>query len=143
MSVLRSPYPDVDIPDVSLSEYVLGGAAARGDKPALIDGTNGAITTYAELADQVARTASGLASEGIGKGDAVGLLGPNTPSWAVAFHAVVALGALAVPLNPLLTPGEVAKQLQIAHAKAVIVFAPLAGAVAEAGFDKVYTLDAL
>jgi acyl-CoA synthetase (AMP-forming)/AMP-acid ligase II len=143
MSVLRSPYPDVDIPDVSLSEYVLGGAVARGDKPALIDGASGAITTYAELADQVARTASGLASEGIGKGDAVGLLGPNTPSWAVAFHAVVALGALVVPLNPLLTPGEVATQLQIAHAKAVIVFAPLAGAVAEAGIDKVYTLDAV
>jgi acyl-CoA synthetase (AMP-forming)/AMP-acid ligase II len=143
MSVLRSPYPDVDIPDVSLSEYVLGGAVARGDKPALIDGASGAITTYAELADQVARTASGLASEGIGKGDAVGLLGPNTPSWAVAFHAVVSLGALVVPLNPLLTPGEVAKQLQLAHAKAVIVFAPLAGAVAEAGVDKVYTLDAL
>src|SRR5918995_913345 len=70
MSVLRSPYPDVPVPDVSLSEYVLGGAVARGDKPALIDGASGAITTYAEFADQVARTASGLAAEGIGGGDA-------------------------------------------------------------------------
>jgi len=122
MSVLRSPYADVQIPDVSLSEYVLGGAAERGDKPALVDGATGAITTYAELADQVARTASGLAAEGVGPGDAVGLLGPNTASWAVAFHAVVALGAVVTPLNPLLTPGEVAKQLQSARAKAVIVF---------------------
>ncbi len=143
MSVLRSPYPDVDIPDVSLSEYVLGGAAERGDKPALIDGASGAITTYAELADQVARVASGLAAEGVGKGDAVGLLGPNTPSWAVAFHAVVSLGALVTPINPLLTPGEVAKQLGSAGASAVIVHEALVGAVAEAGIDKVFTLDAM
>src|SRR5918998_2605810 len=143
MSVLRSPYPEVPVPDVSLSEYVLGGAVARGDKPALIDGASGAITTYAEFADQVARTASGLAAEGIGKGDAVGLLGPNTPSWAVAFHALVALGAVVTPLNPLLTPAEVAKQLQLARAKAVIVFAPLRPAVADAGIDTIYDVDAL
>src|SRR5215213_5461326 len=143
MSVLRSPYPDVPVPDVSLSEYVLGGAVARGDKPALIDGASGAITTYAELADQVARTASGLAAEGIAKGDAVGLLGPNTPTWAVAFHAISALGAIVTPINPLLTPAEVAKQLQLAGAKAVIVFEPLRASVAEAGIDAVYTLDAL
>jgi acyl-CoA synthetase (AMP-forming)/AMP-acid ligase II len=143
MSVLRSPYADVQIPDVSLSEYVLGGAAERGDKPALIDGATGAITTYAEFADQVARTASGLAAEGIGPGDVVGLLGPNTASWAVAFHAIVALGAVVTSLNPLLTPGEVAKQLQTARAKAVIVFEPLRATVAEAGIDTIYTLDAL
>ncbi|HTE61976.1 MAG TPA: AMP-binding protein, partial [Solirubrobacteraceae bacterium] len=84
MTVLRSPYADVDVPPVSLTEYVVGGAAARGDKPALVDGATGAVTTYAELDDQVRRTASGLAAEGIGPGDAVGLLGPNAPAWAVA-----------------------------------------------------------
>ena len=34
----RSQYPDVEIPLTSLSRFVLAGAAARGDKPALIDG---------------------------------------------------------------------------------------------------------
>ena len=77
--VLRSPYPDVAIPAVSLSEYVLGGAAERGDKPALIDGASGAVTTYAEFAGQVDRAAAGLAAEGIGPGDAVGLLGAEQP----------------------------------------------------------------
>src|SRR5215208_2380073 len=108
MALARSPYPDVDIPPISLTEYVLGGAAARGDKPALVDGATGGVTTYAEVADQVARTASGLAAEGIRPGEAVGLLGPNTPVWPVAFHAIVSLGAIVTPLNPQLTPGEVA-----------------------------------
>ena len=42
-------------PTVSLGEYVMGGAAARGDKPALIDGPSGAVMTYAELAERVGR----------------------------------------------------------------------------------------
>jgi acyl-CoA synthetase (AMP-forming)/AMP-acid ligase II len=143
MAILRSPYPDVDIPDVSLTEYVMGGAAARGDKPALVDGATGDVTTYAELDDQVRRTASGLAAEGIGPGDAVGLLGPNAPAWAVAFHAVVSLGALVTSLNPLLTPGEVATQLAAAGARAVIVADALRGALAEAGLARAFALESL
>jgi acyl-CoA synthetase (AMP-forming)/AMP-acid ligase II len=141
MAIMRSPYPDVDIPQVSLTEHVVAGAAARGDKPALIDGTSGAVTTYAELADAVARAAAGLAAEGIGPGDAVGLLGPNSPAWAVAFHALVSLGAIPTPLNPLLTPADVASQLAAAGARAVIVAEPLRAAVA--GVERVFALEAL
>src|SRR5687767_1297215 len=127
--VLRSPYPDVQVPDVSLTRYVLGAAAGRGDKPALIDGAGGAVTTYAELAERVAAGAAGLAAEGIGPGDAVGLLGPNGPDWAVAYHAAISLGAVVSSLNPLLTPKEIATQLSSAAAKAVIVAEPLRDAV--------------
>jgi acyl-CoA synthetase (AMP-forming)/AMP-acid ligase II len=140
--VLRSPYPDVQVPDVSLTEYVLGAAAGRGDKPALIDAANGAVTTYAEFAERVGATAAGLAAEGIGPGDAVGLLGPNSPDWAVAYHAVISLGAVVSSLNPLLTPDEIATQLSSADAKAVIAAEPLRDAVAESGL-RVLTLGSL
>ena len=80
MPILRSPYPDVEIPAVSLSEYVLGGAAARGDKPALIDGASGAVTTYAEFAERVARTAAGLAEPGIGAATPSGCSGRTRPT---------------------------------------------------------------
>jgi acyl-CoA synthetase (AMP-forming)/AMP-acid ligase II len=143
MAILRSPYPDVDIPDVSLTEYVVGEAAGRGDKPALVYGATGTVTTYAELADQIARTAAGLAAEGIGPGDAVGLLGPNTPAWAVAFHAVVSVGALVTPINPLLGPAEVATQLATAGAGAVIVADALRSGVVEAGDVRVLALESL
>ena len=115
--VHRSPYPDVQVPDVSLTEYVLGGAERRGDKPALIDGASGAATSYAELAGRVRAVAAGLAAEGIGPGDAVALIGPNSAGWAVAYHAVISLGAIASSLNPLLTPEEIATQLRAAGAK--------------------------
>jgi len=141
--VLRSPYPDVQVPDLSLTDYVIGGAAERGDKPALIDGTSGAVTTYAELAERVVAVAGGLAAAGIEPGDAVGLLAPNSPSWPVAFHAVVSLGATVTSLNPILTPEEIATQLRSARVKAVIVAGSLRDAVAEAGVERVFTLESL
>ena len=141
MTVLRSPYPEVEIPPLSLSAYVMGGAAQRGDKPALIDGPTGTVTTYAALAERVTRTAAGLAEHGIGKGDAVGLLGPNSADWVVAFHAASALGAIVTSVNPLLTQDEVGKQLASADAKAVITAGALRDAVA--GFDAVHELESL
>ena len=141
MTVLRSPYPEVEIPPLSLSAYVMGGAAERGDKPALIDGPTGTVTTYAALAERVTRTAAGLAEHGIGKGDAVGLLGPNSADWVVAFHAASALGAIVTSVNPLLTQDEVGKQLASADAKAVITAGALRDAVA--GFDAVHELESL
>jgi acyl-CoA synthetase (AMP-forming)/AMP-acid ligase II len=143
MATMRSPYPDVDIPDVSLTEYVVGGAAARGDKPALIEAVTGAVITYADFADQVGRVAAGLAAAGIGPGDEVGLLAPNAPAWPVAFHAVVSLGAVVTPINPLLTAGEVATQLSTAGAKAAIVAEPLRGSLAEADLEHVFALESL
>jgi len=141
--VFRSPYPDVDVPHVSLTEYVVGGAAARGDKPALIDGPSGAVMTYAELAERVAAAAAGLAAEGIGQGDAVGLVAPNSTSWPVAFHALVSLGATVTSINPILTPEEVATQLRHARVKAVIVAQSLREAVAQAAVERVFALESL
>ena len=57
----RSVYPDVAIPEVALTDYVLAQAHERGDKPALIDGPSGRSITYAQLPGMVARAAAGLA----------------------------------------------------------------------------------
>jgi hypothetical protein len=34
----RSPHPDVQIPDLSLSEFVLRGVDRLGERPAFVDG---------------------------------------------------------------------------------------------------------
>jgi long-chain acyl-CoA synthetase len=53
-----------------------------------------------ELREQVERLAGGLAARGLGPGDPVALLLPNGPAFAIAFLAILRLGAVAVPLNP-------------------------------------------
>ena len=63
----RSPLPDIEIPDVPLTSYVLTGA--QGDKPALIDGASGQVMTYAGLDSAVRSLAGGLVAGGFAKGD--------------------------------------------------------------------------
>jgi acyl-CoA synthetase (AMP-forming)/AMP-acid ligase II len=116
----RSPYPDVPIPDTTVSGYVLAGAEDRGDRPALVDGATGATVSYRRLAADVRAGAAGLAAAGIAPGDVVGLVTHNQPAFAVAFHAIASSGAAVTPMNPAATAGEMAAQFRAAGVRAVV-----------------------
>ena len=62
--IFRSPYPDVAIPEMGLTPFVLRHADRLADKPALIDGPSGRVLTYGQLAEGVQRVAAGLARRG-------------------------------------------------------------------------------
>ena len=110
-NIIRCAFPDVDIPEVSLTEFVLGKAAERGDKPAIIDGPTGRTVTYAQLVSLVRRVAAGLAAHGFQKGDVLGIYSPNVPEYTIAFHAAASLGGTITTVNPLYTVRELAQQL--------------------------------
>jgi acyl-CoA synthetase (AMP-forming)/AMP-acid ligase II len=138
--IFASPFPDVDVPDVTLTAFVLEQAEARGDRPALIDGPTGETLTYAELVRQVRSLAAGLAERGIGRGDVVALCAPNAPVYAVVFHAVTALGAVVTTVNPAYTADEMGFQLRNAGAKLAVVAEPFADRAREAGAEDVLVL---
>ena len=115
----------MSVPNLSLTELVLGGAYARGDHPALVDGPSGRVLTFGDLCDQVRRVAAGL-SRRIGKGDVVAIWAPNMPEYAVVFHAVARLGAVVTTINPAYTIEEVAFQLRDADARLLVTTAALA-----------------
>jgi fatty-acyl-CoA synthase len=73
--------------------------------------------TYAELDLTVNRTAAALAARGIGPGDRVVLFSHNNHAFVVAYFALARLGAVSVPVNFMLTAGDVAYVL--AHCGAV------------------------
>jgi acyl-CoA synthetase (AMP-forming)/AMP-acid ligase II len=123
--IIRCQYPDVEIPAVPITEFVLGRAAERGDKPAIIDGPSGRTLTYAQLVDAVRQTAAGLAARGFSKGDVLGIYSPNVPEYAVAFHAAASLGGISTTVNPLYTTRELAQQLTDCGAKFLLTVAPL------------------
>ena len=131
--IYRSPEPDIEIPDATLTKHVLGEAAARGDRPAIIEGAGGEVTTYAELAARVDAVAALLQSKGIGKGDVVGLVGPNSAGWAIAYHAILRAGAVVTPMYALLTPEEIERQMANSEAKLLIDDPPAFVAQAEPG----------
>jgi hypothetical protein len=67
--IYNSPLPDVEVPDLPLTTYVLAGAAGQGDKPALIDGLSGHFLTYAGLGSAVGSLSGDLAAKGFARRD--------------------------------------------------------------------------
>src|SRR5437763_8297072 len=116
----RSPFPDVAVPDVPLTKFVLERAAAHRDKPALVEATTGRTVTHGDLADSVPRVAAGLARRGFGKGDVLSVYCPNLPEYPVAFHGVASLGGIVHPANPLLTAEELCFQLTDSRARFLV-----------------------
>ena len=116
----------LDVPNVALPDFILAGASARGDKPALIDGPSGRVLTYAALAAGVDRMAAGLAARGFGPGGVFGILSPNVPEFAVAFHGVGRAGGAATTMNPLSSVDELAHQLADSRARFLLTVPALA-----------------
>ncbi len=135
--IFRSPHPDVSIPRQALTDFVLGTHGGRAQDAALVDGLTGRVVTYGELREQVRRVAAGFAELGIRKGDVVALWSPNSPEFAIVFHAVARLGATLTTANPASTPHELACQIVDAGPRLLVTTAALAekaqAAIGEAG----------
>ncbi|MGI8749963.1 MAG: long-chain-fatty-acid--CoA ligase [Thermoleophilaceae bacterium] len=63
--------------------------------------------SYAALEEGSARMAAILKAKGVGPGDRVGIMLPNVPYFPVVYYAVLRLGGVVVPMNPLLKGREV------------------------------------
>ena len=142
--IFKSPHPHVVVPDVPLHELVLRGAAARGDKPALIDAASGRTLGYAALAAGVSRVAAGLAARGFRPGDVLGLFMPNAPEFPLAFHGTLAAGGVVTTINSLSTVQDAVFQLRDAHARFLVTVPPFmdrAGPVArQLGIEEVFVI---
>src|SRR5262245_24532653 len=118
--IVSSTSPDIAIPEVSITEYVLQHADRLASKPALIDGPTGRALTYGQLRDGVRRLAAGLARRGIKKGDVLAIYSPNLPEDGVALLGMASLGGITTTANPLYTADELAKQLVDSRARLLI-----------------------
>ncbi|MFC9556204.1 AMP-binding protein, partial [Rhodococcus sp. NPDC056960] len=106
----KSPFPDVEIPNLSVYEFLFGRVdPADLDRPALIDGASGAVTTYRTLTTQIDAVAGALAARGLAVGDVVGLHSPNVPAFASVFHGILRAGGVATTINALYTAEDIAK----------------------------------
>ncbi|WP_291431270.1 long-chain-fatty-acid--CoA ligase [Deinococcus sp.] len=81
--------------------------------------------TYRELRDQAEHLAGHLASQGVGHGDRVAVWMQNSPAWVISAFAAWHLGAVVVPLAPMLQAREFGFFLQDAGIRAGVVGAEL------------------
>ncbi|HYK64953.1 MAG TPA: AMP-binding protein, partial [Patescibacteria group bacterium] len=77
-------------------------------------------TTYRELRDRARRAALLLAMRGIKPGDRVLLIGENSPDWVLGYFAILCAGAIAVPLDHLISAEELAPICKITEPAAAL-----------------------
>jgi len=90
----------------NLAENLARTATAHPDRPALR--LHETTLTYARLDELAGRAAGLMAALGVRPGDRVGLMLPNVLEFPVLFYGALRLGAIAVPMNPLLRGREIA-----------------------------------
>jgi len=78
------------------------------------------FASYASLLERIQRLAAGFSERGIGRGDVVALLIPNSPDIFVVAHALFALGAIAMPLGLTATRAELATLAGKSGLKAIV-----------------------
>ena len=118
----KTPANYVPLSPVSFIER---SAEVFGDLPAVVHGAR--RYDWRALRDRSARLAAALRSFGIGRGDTVSVMLPNTPEMIEAHYAVPALNAVLNTLNTRLDAPLLAWQMNHCEAKVLITdleFAP-------------------
>ncbi len=87
--------------------------------------------TYRELRDGARRAALLLAGRGVKPGDRVLLIGENSSEWVLGCFAIVCAGAIAVPLDHLITTEELAPICRTAGPAAALRSAAVARRLGE------------
>lgn len=90
------------------------------DAPAAIDGESGRATTRAALDDRSGAIARRLARAGVGRNDLVAVQLPNSVDFLATFLAVLARGAVCVPIDRDATQNEVATILAHLGVRALV-----------------------
>ncbi len=109
---------ELDYPEVPIGQIIRSSARLWAERNAVIFG--GMEMTYRELDILSDRFATALADMGVKKGDRVGLHLPNSPQFAIAYYGLVKVGAVFVPISPLLAERELEFELNDANVETFI-----------------------
>jgi long-chain acyl-CoA synthetase len=110
---------------LSIASLLAESALRRPDKTAVI--CEDRRVSYGQLWEQARRYAAVLRHRGIGPGDRVAMLMPNVEHFPMTYYAILALGAVVVPIHSLLKADEIAFVLADAEVSALVCAAPLLG----------------
>jgi long-chain acyl-CoA synthetase len=108
----------IDYPEVPIDRFLKDAAEKYPNNTALIFFDS--KMTYAELDRLVNRFGAGLQKLGVQKGDRVALYMPNCPQMVIAYYAVMRIGGVVVPSNPLYVAREIEHQMNDSGAKAIV-----------------------
>ncbi len=129
MSVKSSPaceLPDIQVPpSFNLAAYLVDRQVAdgRGEKPAILCGDE--TVTYGRVLEGSNRAGNALRSLGVQREQRVMLLALDTPAFVYSFLGALKVGAIPIPTNTLLKPGDYEYLLNDSRAVLAIVSEPV------------------
>jgi fatty-acyl-CoA synthase len=109
------------------------------DAPAIIMGSSGETTTYAELEDRSGRLARALRSRGIADGSHIAILMENNRAFVEVAWAAQRSGLYYTAINSHLRPAEVQYVLDDCGAVALVTSRTMAGVVAGLDLSRIRT----
>jgi long-chain acyl-CoA synthetase len=102
----------------NFAEKVPAAAAEDPEHPAVK--LDDIVMSYGVLNAATAGAAGFLREKGVREGDRVGMQLPNVPYFPIVYFGALRLGAIVVPMNPLLKEKEVAYHLSDSGAKVMV-----------------------
>ncbi|WP_433714403.1 AMP-dependent synthetase/ligase [Nocardia sp. CA-084685] len=97
----------IDLPDDASLYSVISGAAAAHPRRQSLCGADGTQLTCAEVDRRARALASALAGRGVQARDRVAILGRTSLEWALLDCALLALGAVVVPVYPTSSAAQI------------------------------------
>lgn len=115
----------LNYPELSLDELFRQSVEKHSMANALI--FFGKVISYEQLGRYVNNLATALRELGLKQRDRIALLLPNCPQYVIAYYAILSIGAVVVPVNPLSTEPELLYIFRDGKIRAVISLDLLAG----------------
>ncbi len=106
-----------------LGAMIQASCRRGGERSAMLHQRDGAWQpiSYRQLGETVRRLARAFADRGLGPGDAVGIISPNRPEWAIADFAAQTVQAVTVPIYTTSSARQITYILDDADVKLLLV----------------------
>jgi len=113
----------IDYPQATMPAVLEETARKYPDHTALI--FKDAKIPFREYNEAVDRFAAALQGLGVDKGDRVAIHLPNCPQFPIAYYAVLRIGGIVVPCNPIYTAREMRHQLSSSGAEVIVTLSAM------------------
>ncbi|WP_340246481.1 class I adenylate-forming enzyme family protein [Sulfitobacter pontiacus] len=120
MIPINPPAP-ATTPTKTIVEVVRDNAKAHPEKPALV--CDGQTVSWGAFDQRINKIANLLLSLGVGKGDNIAIISPNSIPYAELFMGILRAGACVTPLSTMASPDALQKMLTDCGARAIFVAA--------------------
>lgn len=122
-----APAPARPLPEIfNIAEYFLDRPAREHRQRIAIAGIGRAFP-YGELAELANRAGNALLTAGIGRGDRVLIVLPDSAEFIAAFFGAAKIGAVAVPVNSMARASDYAHYLSDCGARIAVVHSSILG----------------